>query len=119
MTGARPPNFAKEKSEMAIKVGFIGLGIMGRPMALNLVKGGYQLSVYARRAESMQPLKDSGASICASAKEVAADSDIIFLMVSDTHAVEELILGERGVIHGAKPGSIVVDMSTISPTTTK
>ncbi|MES2354194.1 MAG: 2-hydroxy-3-oxopropionate reductase [Pseudomonadota bacterium] len=104
---------------MTIKVGFIGLGIMGRPIALNLIKAGYSLAVYARRAESMQPLKDAGAVTCATPTEVASQSDIIFVMVSDTPAVENVILGERGAIHGAKAGSVVVDMSTISPTATK
>jgi 2-hydroxy-3-oxopropionate reductase len=104
---------------MSTHVGFIGLGIMGRPQALNLLKAGHKMSVYARRAESMQPLKEAGATICESPKEVASQSDIIFIMVSDTAAVESVIAGDRGLIHGVKPGSIVVDMSTISPTTTK
>ena len=104
---------------MDIRVGFVGLGIMGRPQALNLIKAGYKLSVYARRAEAMQPLKDAGAITCSTPHEVASQSDITFVMVSDTAAVEEMITGERGIIHGAKPGAIVVDMSTISPTATK
>ncbi|HVK56828.1 MAG TPA: 2-hydroxy-3-oxopropionate reductase [Burkholderiales bacterium] len=104
---------------MTIKVGFIGLGIMGRPQALNLIKGGYKLAVYARRAECMQPLKEAGAIVCESPTDVASKSDIIFVMVSDTPDVESVILGERGAIHGVKPGSIVVDMSTISPMATK
>lgn len=102
-----------------MKVGFIGLGIMGRPQALNLIKGGYSLAVYARRAESMRPLKEAGATTCASPQEVAAQSDISFVMVADTPDVQAVILGERGAIHGAKPGSVIVDMSTISPTATK
>jgi 2-hydroxy-3-oxopropionate reductase len=104
---------------MTIKVGFIGLGIMGRPQALNLIKGGYKLAVYARRAECMQPLKEAGAIVCESPTDVASKSDIIFVMVSDTPDVESVILGERGAIHGVKPGAIVVDMSTISPMATK
>ena len=102
-----------------MKVGFIGLGIMGRPQALNLIKGGYSLAVYARRAESMQPLGQAGAALCASPQEVAAQSDITFVMVADTPDVEEVILGKRGAIHGARCGSVIVDMSTISPTATK
>ena len=102
-----------------MKVGFIGLGIMGRPQALNLIKGGYSLAVYARRAESMQPLGQAGAALCASPQEVAAQSEITFVMVADTPDVEEVILGERGAIHGARRGSVIVDMSTISPTATK
>lgn len=102
-----------------MKVGFIGLGIMGRPQALNLVKAGHRLAVYARRSQAMQPLKDAGATGCASPAEVAEQSEITFIMVSDTPDVEQVVLGPNGVIHGAKPGSIVVDMSTISPTAAK
>ncbi len=104
---------------MALKVGFVGLGIMGRPQALNLIKGGYALSVWARRAESMKPLSDAGATACSSPKEVAALSDVTITMVSDTADVEEVVLGGQGCIQGAKPGSVVVDMSTISPVVTK
>ncbi|MDQ3260205.1 MAG: 2-hydroxy-3-oxopropionate reductase [Pseudomonadota bacterium] len=104
---------------MALKVGFVGLGIMGRPQAINLIKGGYQVAVYARRAESMQPLKDAGATTCASPKDVAAQCDVIITMVADTPDVEQVLFGEGGIIHGAKPGSVVIDMSTISPVATK
>ena len=104
---------------MAINVGFIGPGIMGRPMALNLHKAGYPLAVYGRRPETMKPLVEVGATACASPKEVASRSDIVISIVSDTPDVEEVILGENGVIHGARKGSIVVDMSTISPNATR
>ena len=104
---------------MALKVGFVGLGIMGRPQALNLIKGGYSVAVYARRAESMQPLKDAGAITCASPKDVAAQCDVIITMVADTPDVEQVIFGEGGIIHGAKSGAVVIDMSTISPVATK
>jgi 2-hydroxy-3-oxopropionate reductase len=104
---------------MTNNVGFIGPGIMGRPMALNLMKAGNALSVYGRRAESMKPLADAGAKACKSPREVAAQSDVIFVIVSDTPDVEEVILGENGVIHGARKDAIVVDMSTISPAATR
>jgi 3-hydroxyisobutyrate dehydrogenase-like beta-hydroxyacid dehydrogenase len=104
---------------MIATIGFIGLGIMGRPQALNLIKGGYKLNVFARRPESMLQLLNAGAKGCDSAKDVAAQSDITFIMVADTPDVEEMILGELGVIQGAKPGSIIVDMSTISPAATR
>lgn len=104
---------------MANNVGFIGPGIMGRPMALNLMKAGNALSVYGRRAESMKPLTDAGAKAGKSPRDVAAQSDVIFIIVSDTPDVEEVILGENGVIHGARKGAIVVDMSTISPNATR
>lgn len=104
---------------MSIQAGFIGSGIMGRPMALNLIKGGYQLRVYSRRRESMEPLISSGAAPCASPAEVAEASDVIFIMVSDTRDVEEVIFGTGGIIAGGKPGSLVVDMSTTSPVATR
>jgi 2-hydroxy-3-oxopropionate reductase len=98
-----------------MKVGFVGLGIMGKPMALNLIKGGHSLCVYARRAESIKPLQDAGAAACGSPKDVAEKSEVTIVMVSDTPDVEEVILGANGLIHGGKRGSVVVDMSTISP----
>ncbi len=99
-------------------VGFIGPGIMGQPMALNLIKAGYSLAVYARRPEAAQPLADAGAKLCGSPAEVGKQCAIIFTIVSDTPDVEEVITGDSGIIQGAEPGDIVVDMSTISPTRT-
>lgn len=98
-----------------MKVGFIGLGIMGRPMALNLLKGGFDLTVWARRAESMAPLLEAGAKGAASAAEVAAACDVVFSMVADAADVEQVALGVGGVAEGARPGLIYVDMSTIAP----
>lgn len=97
------------------RIGFIGLGIMGRPMALNLAKNGHGLTVWARRAESMAPLVEVGARTAASPREVARQSDIMFLIVSDTPDVEQVIFGAEGIAQGAARGSVVVDMSTISP----
>ncbi|MEN9460349.1 MAG: hypothetical protein RIS84_369 [Pseudomonadota bacterium] len=104
---------------MSLHIGFIGLGIMGKPMALNLCRAGYTLNVHARRAEMMQPLVEVGAIACDSPRTVAERSDIIFTIVSDTPDVEQVILGENGVIHGAKAGSLVIDMSSISALTTR
>jgi 2-hydroxy-3-oxopropionate reductase len=104
---------------MNAKLGFVGLGIMGRPMALNLRKAGNALWVHARRAESMKPLSEAGATACASPKEVAANADITFVCVSDTPDVEQVILGDNGLLHGVRQGSVVVDMSTISPAATR
>jgi 2-hydroxy-3-oxopropionate reductase len=100
-------------------LGFIGLGIMGRPMALNLRQAGYPLHVHARRAEALAPLLAAGAIACASPAEVARQVDILFTMVADTADVEHIILGEQGVLAGARPGLVVVDMSTISPAATR
>jgi len=104
---------------MAINIGFIGPGIMGRPMALNLMKGGHKLWVYARRPEAMQALVKAGATACATPMDVATHADVIFTIVSDTPDVESVIFGETGIAKHARSGSVIVDMSTISPTATK
>ncbi len=101
------------------QLGFIGLGIMGRPMALNLSKANYPLAVYARRPQTAAALKAAGAKTYGSPEELAGHCEIIFTMVADTPDVEEVIAGRRGVLHGAARGSIVVDMSTISPRTAR
>jgi len=102
-----------------MNIGFIGLGIMGRPMALNLLNAGHSLSVHARRPEMMTPLRDAGANACGSAAEVADRSEIVFVCVADTPDVEQVILAETGVLAGARADSVVVDMSTISPSATR
>lgn len=102
-----------------MNLAFIGLGIMGRPMARHLMRAGHAMRVYARRAEAMQPLVDAGAVACASSAEAARGSDIIFVMVSDTPDVEQIVLGPGGVIEAAGAGAVVVDMSTISPVATR
>lgn len=104
---------------MTERVGFIGLGIMGRPMALNLISGGHDLLVCARRAESLQPLIGAGATVVATPADVARGARVVFTMVADTPDVEEVVLGDDGIIQGARPGSVVVDMSTISPSATR
>jgi 2-hydroxy-3-oxopropionate reductase len=102
-----------------MKIGFIGTGIMGRPMALNLMNAGHQLSVYGRRFDTVEPLLVAGALGKGTPSDLAAVSDVIFTVVHDTKDVEEVTLGDRGIIHGARPGSVVVDMSTISPSATR
>ncbi len=104
---------------MTQRLGYIGLGIMGRPMALNLIKAGHSLYVWARRPEAMQPLVEAGAVACTSAAEVARYADIVFTNVSDSPDVEQVVLGEGGIVEGARPGSVVVDNSTISPGMTR
>src|SRR3569833_1359584 len=98
-----------------MKIGFIGSGIMGRPMAENLLRAGHKLYVYGRRFDSIAPMLVAGALGKGTPAEVAAEADISFTVVSDTTAVEQLILGDRGLVHGAKPGHTIVDMSTVSP----
>ncbi|MGH8728341.1 MAG: 2-hydroxy-3-oxopropionate reductase, partial [Burkholderiales bacterium] len=102
-----------------MNVGFVGLGIMGRPMSLNLKKAGHTLFVHNRSAQAMQPLIDAGATACASPREVAKQVDIVFVMVSDTPDVEHVVLGRDGCGEGARRGTVVVDMSTISPVATR
>lgn len=101
------------------RIGFIGLGIMGGAMSMNLLRAGFPLTVWNRTAEKMRPLLEAGAKPAKSPKEVAKGSDIVIDMVTDSKDVEEVLIGEEGVIHGAQPGTIVVDMSTISPIVTR
>ena len=100
------------------KIGFIGLGIMGRPMAKNLIKAGYNLVVFSRTA-SFDDIISLGAEKAASGREVASKSDIIITMLPNSPNVKEAILGKEGVIEGIKTGAIVVDMSSIAPAVSK
>jgi len=102
-----------------MNIAFIGLGIMGTPMALNLKKAGHTVFVFGRRPESVAPLSAAGCTACASPAEAAALADITIIMVSDTPDVETVLFGYNCVADGARPGSVVVDMSTISPTATQ
>jgi len=107
-------------SNSAMKLGFIGLGIMGTPMAMNLIKGGHVLYVNTRSKVAPE-LVDAGATVCPTPAAVAERSDIIFTMVPDTPDVEKVLFGENGVaqgLQGAK-GKVVVDMSSIDPIATK
>ena len=101
------------------KLGFIGLGIMGKPMAGHLVKAGHEVLVYDLNWGPIQELSSKGASACKSSKEVAQKSEIIFIIVQDTPDVEAVLFGKDGVVEGLKTNSIVVDMSSISPIATK
>lgn len=100
------------------RIGFIGLGIMGKPMSKNLLKASYPLTVYTRKREKIEEMIKLGAKGANSPKEVAENSDIVITMLPDSPEVEEVIFGERGVIEGIKSGSIVIDMSSIDPKTT-
>jgi 2-hydroxy-3-oxopropionate reductase len=100
---------------MPLSLGFIGLGTMGTPMALRLLKGGHAVTVWARRPEAMAGLVRAGATAGSSSADVAANSDIVITMVTDTAAVEDVVLGERGIARGVRAGSVVVDHSTIVP----
>ena len=100
---------------MAEQIGFVGLGIMGKPMARNLMQAGYALTVYDIVGEPVEELATEGAKAAASSAEVAATTDKIITMLPDSADSERAILGPNGVLEGAKPGSIVIDMSSISP----
>ena len=102
-----------------MKLGFIGLGVMGRPMALHLMKRGHDMGVYARRAESAAPLVAAGARRYATPAELAANAEVVFTMVTTSSDVEHVALGENGIIHGARSGTVLVDMETISPAVAK
>jgi 2-hydroxy-3-oxopropionate reductase len=104
---------------MADRIGFIGLGTMGRPMARNILKAGYPLIAYNRSPDRGRELEAEGATLYISPKELAQRSDIVFVMVSDSAAVEEVVLGENGVAERDRAGMVVVDMSSISPLLTK
>jgi 3-hydroxyisobutyrate dehydrogenase len=102
-----------------MKVAFIGMGTMGAPMALNLLKAGHEVTVYNRTREREMPVAEAGAERAESPQAAAAAAEVVITCVSDTPDVEAVILGEGGVIHGAQPGAVVVDMSTISPGVTR
>jgi 3-hydroxyisobutyrate dehydrogenase len=101
------------------RIGFIGLGIMGRPMARNLLKAGYPLVVWNRSRPAIEALMEAGAEEAESAAAVAERSDVVITMVGDSPDVEQVALGERGIIEGTHEGLVHIDMSTISPAVTR
>jgi 3-hydroxyisobutyrate dehydrogenase len=104
---------------MAEKIGFIGLGIMGRGMARNLLKAGFEVHVWNRTPGRMDELATEGAVKAADPAGVASRCEIVMICVSDTPDVQAVIFGPRGIIEGAKPGALVIDLSTISPQATR
>ncbi len=102
-----------------MKIGFIGLGTMGVGMSLNLLKAGHEVSVHNRTREKEEHVAKQGAQRAESPREAAEGAEVIVTMVSDTPDVEQVVLGDEGIIHGAPQGAIVIDMSTISPTATR
>ncbi|GHC29373.1 2-hydroxy-3-oxopropionate reductase [Aidingimonas halophila] len=101
------------------KIGFIGLGIMGRPMAGHLLDAGHDVTTVEHRKPLPQELADKGAQVVASPKAVAEVSEIVITMVPDTPDVEAVLFGENGVVEGLKPGTLVIDMSSIAPLATQ
>lgn len=104
---------------MGTKVGFIGLGIMGNPMSKNLIKGGFELVVFNRTRAKLDEIVKAGARAAPSPKEVVQNSEVVITMLTDSPDVEEVVLGNDGVIEGVKAESVVIDMSTISPKVTQ
>ena len=100
-------------------IGFIGLGIMGLPMARNLLKAGYPVVAYNRTSSKAEELAADGATIAASPREVSQQASVIITMVTDSPDVEEVVLGQNGVLEGIQPNAVLIDMSTISPSVTR
>jgi len=98
------------------QIGFIGLGIMGKPMAANLLAAGYPLKAYFRDIEKSGALKEAGAEICSTIRNTVRDCDIIITMLPNSPQVKEVVLGTDGVIQHAKVGALLIDMSSIAPT---
>lgn len=98
-----------------VRIGFVGLGIMGKPMAGHLLKAGYPLTVFNRTKSKTEELRSQGARVASSPSELAADSDIVITIVSDSPDVEQVVAGPGGILEGLGPGGLVIDMSTISP----
>jgi 3-hydroxyisobutyrate dehydrogenase len=101
------------------RIGFIGLGLMGSGMTMNILKAGFPLTVWNRTPSKMEALVKAGAKAARSPREVAERSDIVIDIVTDSSDVEQVLLGPDGVVHGARPGTLVIDMSTISPIKTR
>jgi len=100
---------------MALKVGFIGLGIMGQPMARNVAKGDFQLTVFNRTSEKAAPLADAGATVASTPKAVAEASDVIILMLAGPEAIDAVLEGPDGLMAAMQAGQTLVNMSTVSP----
>jgi len=104
-----------------MQIGFIGIGVMGRPMTLNLLKAGHDVTIYARHPEKPEVLEvlKAGARLAPSSRAVAIASEVVITMVPNSAQVEEVIAGSNGILDGARKGLIIIDMSTVSPTTSR
>jgi 3-hydroxyisobutyrate dehydrogenase len=104
-----------------MQIGFIGIGVMGRPMTLNLLKAGHEVTIYARHPDkaSVQEVLRSGARLAPSARAVAMATEVVITMVPNSAQVEEVVTGPQGILEGARKGLVIIDMSTIAPTTSR
>jgi 3-hydroxyisobutyrate dehydrogenase-like beta-hydroxyacid dehydrogenase len=100
---------------MTQKIGFVGLGRMGSLMALNLIRAGYPVTVYNRTPEKTKPLAEAGATVAGSLAEAAKNAEIVITMVSDSAALQEVVLGPGGLLDSLQPGAVLIDMSTVDP----
>src|SRR5713226_5522219 len=102
---------------MTMQIGFIGIGVMGRPMTINLLKAGYHVTVFARHPDKpeVQEVLNAGAKLAPSPRAVAMASDIVITMLPNSPQVEEVVAGPQGILEGARKGLIIIDMSTIAP----
>jgi len=105
-------------AESAKRVGFIGTGVMGLPMARNLIKGGFEVTAFDVNPDALQTIRQDGGSVADSAKEAASDADAVITMLPNGDHVMEAIFGEDGAVHGTSEGTVLIDMSTILPTVT-
>jgi 3-hydroxyisobutyrate dehydrogenase len=105
------------EKDKKMQIGFIGIGVMGRPMTLNLLKAGHNVTIYARHPEKaeVQEVTEAGAKLAPSARAVAMASEIVITMVPNSPQVEEVVTGPQGILEGARKGLIIIDMSTIAP----
>src|SRR5688572_5697406 len=109
----------REQNMKQQKIGFIGLGRMGTPMALNLTRAGYPVTVYNRTKEKTAPLAQAGAAVVDSPGEVAKTSEVTITMLSDSAALQAVVLGPDGLLKSLKPEALLIDMSTVDPKTSR
>ena len=109
-------NYQENQEESEMKVGFIGLGIMGKPMCKNLIKAGYEMVVTTHNKETLKEMEAFGAKTVTCGREVAEEANVIITMLPNSPQVREVALGKDGIIEGAKEGSVLIDMSSIDPT---
>src|SRR6266487_1010159 len=117
----QPSSKWSEKGYFSMQIGFIGIGVMGRPMSLNLLKAGHHVTVFARHPEKpeVQEVLDAGAKLAPSSRAVAMASDVVITMVPNSMQVEEVVAGAHGILEGARKELIIIDMSTIAPATSR
>jgi 3-hydroxyisobutyrate dehydrogenase len=117
----QPSSKWSEKGYFSMQIGFIGIGVMGRPMSLNLLKAGHHVTIFARHPEKpeVQEVLNAGAKLAPSSRAVAIASDMVITMVPNSAQVEEVVNGPQGILEGARKGLVIIDMSTIAPSTSR